>query len=85
MTSEEVEETKPETELSVIEQARILRQELEQMNIEAREILKQRELLFNKEQLGGRAIIGGDVKPKEQTPQEYSEMIMSGNFKGGSN
>lgn len=52
---------------------------LEKANAKTEELLNRQEELYEKQKLGGRAEAGAEAeKPKEDTPKEYAEKVMSG-------
>ena len=78
MEETETKETKEEP-LSIVDEAKKVRDEIKAENDRREEILKQEQKLQSEKMLAGTA--GGHVeaeKPKEETPKEYSDKVMAG-------
>lgn len=78
--TEEKEETKEEVKpLSIVEEARNIRDEIDKAKASLKEENDRKEKLQAEELLGSSA--GGHIehaKPKEETPAEYAKRVMSG-------
>jgi len=75
---EEVEN--PEKNISIVEEARQIRDEIIRQKEELQKTRDDIERLQTNNMLGGRSNAGEETeeKPKEETPKEYADKIMSG-------
>ena len=78
---EKKEQPKEEKPLSIVDEARKLRDEIRAENDRRQEILNEEQKLKSEQLLSGTG--GGRVEPevKEETPKEYMEKVMRGEIK----
>lgn len=82
-TQTKVEEPKKEA-LSIVEEAKRVRDEIRAENDRRENLLREEQKLKAEQMLAGTG--GGNVpqeKPKELTPREYKDLIMSGKIPNG--
>ena len=79
MADDDVKVAEGEQNNSLIKQAEAVVERMEKANAEAKEILIRQEELAMQNLLGGKSDAGQEpIKPKEETPAEYSARILRG-------